>query len=944
MFQAVLKEKTGQSFIEVILVIAIFAIVSTGVLSFLISMSQSAKQGIEFVVASGYIKEAMEAVRSVRDRNWSEITNGTHGLTTASGYYALNGSSDVLQDIYTRTITVEDVYRSGGLSGDIASTGVLDTNTKKITVNVAWNILEGKPQNMDAIFYVFNWQEQSWTQTLASDFEAGNENSTDITNAENGEVLLRGSDADWEGLEEYARFNLGGNGDRIAMVYEETQDLLYVLAKSTSGNDLEVFDVSNASGQVPSVARGFDLQNAVDVAIFGVYAYVATTADTEEVVIIDTRTMTRVGSVNIPGTENPTSVAVATDKLVIGRQQALEQELFLYSLENVASPVFLVATELTASVSDIVVSGTSLFVSSTNDMTEIFSVRLSDLLIEDTLDIEGTDDVKTLALRDGYLYAGLQNGTSSDFLKINISNPSFLIVESSLELGADIFSISIDSGEGFAFLGTSHDQKELMVIDLSSFSQTTSFDLVGTDSALSITMFGAYVYATSPGNNNELFLLRTGQGGWTNPARVGFADKRGTHNPFSLFVAGTTAYLGTQVHSTEKELFLYDISIPSSPTYLGSLEIGGNVNDLVVQGNYAYLATGQDSRELDIVDVSNKANPVRVGSVNLSSSKDALSVAVNGTTLYLGRDAGTKTGEQEFVVVDISTPSRPVFLGAIDFSDDINDLAAQGTSVYGATENNTGEFVVFNVSVRSSPFLTRSLDLSGTSDGETLAFSNNLIGLGRSGGEELALINVSNPLSPTISSQVDIASNVFGIAFEGITAVYLATDGSTKQFQRWNIMNPTQPVFETSFDMQAKATDIFFDGTQAFLSTEHDTMELQIIGQGAMPNGYAREGTFTSQVFDSGSSSTSWSSLEWTSSQTASVSFRIRSADTQAHLNTAVWVGPDGTISTFYTESGTVLTTDPFATGTRWIQWKASVLGDSSATPLLENVTLKYNP
>src|SRR3990167_11504069 len=100
MFSLFLKEKKGQSLIEVILVMALFAIVSTGVLSFLVGMSQSAKQGIDYVVASGYIKEAMEAVRSIRDRHWSEITNGTHGLTTVSGYYALSGSSDVLQDIY----------------------------------------------------------------------------------------------------------------------------------------------------------------------------------------------------------------------------------------------------------------------------------------------------------------------------------------------------------------------------------------------------------------------------------------------------------------------------------------------------------------------------------------------------------------------------------------------------------------------------------------------------------------------------------------------------------------------------------------------------------------------------------------------------------------------------------------------------------------------------
>jgi hypothetical protein len=54
-------------------------------------------------------------------------------------------------------------------------------------------------------------------------------------------------------------------------------------------------------------------------------------------------------------------------------------------------------------------------------------------------------------------------------------------------------------------------------------------------------------------------------------------------------------------------------------------------------------------------------------------------------------------------------------------------------------------------------------------------------------------------------------------------------------------------------------------------------------------------------------------------------------------------VGSDGTAATTYSTSGASITTDPGASGTQWIEWKAYLTGSGSATPVLEDVTVNYS-
>ena len=112
------RSKSGQTLIEVVIVTSLFAVFASGIVGALLTSSKSAQESGRYLIANGYIQEALQAVRSIRDRDWSQIVNGTHGFTTSNGVYEFSGTSDTF-GIYTRTTTIESVYRFGGMTGPI---------------------------------------------------------------------------------------------------------------------------------------------------------------------------------------------------------------------------------------------------------------------------------------------------------------------------------------------------------------------------------------------------------------------------------------------------------------------------------------------------------------------------------------------------------------------------------------------------------------------------------------------------------------------------------------------------------------------------------------------------------------------------------------------------------------------------------------------------------
>ncbi len=151
-----MKRKLGFSVVEVTLAVALFAIFGVGVVVAVISNLSLNQSGQEQTIASQYASEGVEAIRSIKNQNFSALTNGNWGIVQSGGVWTLSGANNTW-DKYTRVINISSVQRD--VSGNIvASGGTVDPDTKKVTVTVSWNVNPVRPVSSVTSSYVTNWK------------------------------------------------------------------------------------------------------------------------------------------------------------------------------------------------------------------------------------------------------------------------------------------------------------------------------------------------------------------------------------------------------------------------------------------------------------------------------------------------------------------------------------------------------------------------------------------------------------------------------------------------------------------------------------------------------------------------------------------------------------------------------------------------------------------
>lgn len=92
-----MKNEQGQSIIEVVVAIAIVALVLVALVSAVTVAIRNATFSKNKSVATKYVNEGMEAVRSIRDNSWTDLTDahGTfNGLQFSAGAWSFSGTQD----------------------------------------------------------------------------------------------------------------------------------------------------------------------------------------------------------------------------------------------------------------------------------------------------------------------------------------------------------------------------------------------------------------------------------------------------------------------------------------------------------------------------------------------------------------------------------------------------------------------------------------------------------------------------------------------------------------------------------------------------------------------------------------------------------------------------------------------------------------------------------
>ena len=102
------KNYRGFSLVDVILAVCVFGLIFTALVGVLIFGHQSTALAGERTRATMLADEGLEAVRNIRDENFSNLTEGTHGLAISGNQWTLSGTSDKT-DIFTRRLVISSV-------------------------------------------------------------------------------------------------------------------------------------------------------------------------------------------------------------------------------------------------------------------------------------------------------------------------------------------------------------------------------------------------------------------------------------------------------------------------------------------------------------------------------------------------------------------------------------------------------------------------------------------------------------------------------------------------------------------------------------------------------------------------------------------------------------------------------------------------------------------
>ena len=140
------KQSLGQSLVELIIAMGIIVLVISSVAFLVIDSYVSGRLSKETTQANFLAEEGMEAIRSIRDNSWDDISPGTYGLALSGSNWILQGSQEDVSfqlNEGIRIITIEEI----------------DLDRKKITSQVDWKFIETRPQQVQLITYLTNWQK-----------------------------------------------------------------------------------------------------------------------------------------------------------------------------------------------------------------------------------------------------------------------------------------------------------------------------------------------------------------------------------------------------------------------------------------------------------------------------------------------------------------------------------------------------------------------------------------------------------------------------------------------------------------------------------------------------------------------------------------------------------------------------------------------------------------
>lgn len=307
-------KQTGQSLIELLMAMALCAILIPALLTAIVSTREGRVQQEQRTQAISILRGDYEAVRSFKEKDWTIFAkNGLFYPEVVDNSWVLTeGVTET--DGFNRSVLISDVARDA--SGKIVTMGgVVDPSTKKAVITVSW----GTPRlsSIDLPVYFTRYKSLLYKETLEEEFNEGTKTKVTVTKTDDGEVILgSGGAGNWCSpnlLITAIDLPKSGVANAISAIEGRVFAGTGENAAGVSFANVSIDNENPPGGIIEGTFDGYKTNS-----VFGEdnYAYLATDNNAEELVIIDLTSKDaygkyqKIGYFDAPNNKNGRSVYV----------------------------------------------------------------------------------------------------------------------------------------------------------------------------------------------------------------------------------------------------------------------------------------------------------------------------------------------------------------------------------------------------------------------------------------------------------------------------------------------------------------------------------------------------------------------------------------------------------------------------------------------------------
>ncbi len=446
-------KQRGQSLAEILIAIGIFVIAVGATLAFIRSQIVHRDLAQSTLRALGRAEEGLEAARTIRDRDWTELAVGLHGLSLSSDTWTFQGTSDTSLGI-TRVVTVTDRV----------------PNERLVTSTVTWSPTTGRSRVLTLTSILSNWRNIS-------------------------APLLSGN---WQDPQSLGSVDIGPGNAATGLAVRSR--IVYLTAKASDRKKNDFYIINATDGQNPFIVGRIDTGRGLNaVAVSGSYAYVAQDATSNQLQIINVANPALpilVKSFSVAGNGTGISVGITGTTVLLGTPPTTNPELFLVDVSDPVNPRIVGSYEVGAGVNDIFISGSYAFLATTHDDRELMILDITDPgtpLRIGAVNLTGEDDARGIYVnsQDSWAHVVRENDgshpTHSELAVIDVMDPTVPTILGSFKFSEDINTVV--AADNLSFIGTSFASEEFQIYEVSDPSAITywsglNFPQIANDMAL----------------------------------------------------------------------------------------------------------------------------------------------------------------------------------------------------------------------------------------------------------------------------------------------------------------------------------------------------------------------------------------------------------------------------------------------------------------------------